>query len=250
MVGRLSRQSNSRHTPLPASSIYKFAAKHRWLMLLPVGTARPDHCGMIRPGGLTDPDSLVPVGSVISVSPNECRDKASGGAGPVKHRGEIVVIRRVRGPRSPWQFVIQIFGRDWRSRAAIARCEILSGLSSFRRSTNDASTSLCQIGWRLGKRIDDAPPPWSSLRWWAQARRSSEAMMRIHVAALVEVKAPDETAAMEKAASEFKVPTKKADGDTAMSHAAAARRRPAPPVRLCELVATPSQKRWTLGGRA
>jgi hypothetical protein len=85
-------------------------------MLLLVGTARPDHCGMIRPGGLTDPDSLVPVGSVISVPPDECRDKASGGAGPVKHRGEIVVIRRRARPEVVWQCC-----SDLRKRPAIPR---------------------------------------------------------------------------------------------------------------------------------
>jgi hypothetical protein len=77
--------------PLPAGSIYKLAVKPQWLTLLLVP---PDRTGWIDPAGrLTDPDSHVPVGPVISYTPNECGDKALGGAGPVwpapvvKHRG-------------------------------------------------------------------------------------------------------------------------------------------------------------------
>jgi hypothetical protein len=113
----------------------------------PTGPLRDD------PAGRLDRPRLPYAGRIGHLSaPDERRDKASGGkpdrqasGGDRRHSTTCAARGRPAICHSDL--------RGLAFRAAIACREILSGLSSFRRSTNDASTSLCQIGWRLGKRL-------------------------------------------------------------------------------------------------
>jgi hypothetical protein len=110
-----------------------------WLMFLLVP---PDRTGWIDPAGrLTDPDSHVPVGSVISCTPGRTRRQSArrrgtrlACAGGQASRG-VSSFDDVGGPGVARQFGIQPFGKRPTAPRRNSVCEILPRLSSLSSST-------------------------------------------------------------------------------------------------------------------